>query len=73
MSIETYIVVGDMMLDQILWQRFRRKTPGLIERVLDMNPGLAGLGPVIPNGTSISIPIDTPSSPTAVPVVKLWD
>ncbi|BEV44672.1 tail protein X [Afipia carboxidovorans] len=73
MSIETYIVVGDMMLDQILWQRFRRKTPGLLERVLDMNPGLAGLGPVIPNGTSISIPIDTPSSPAAVPVVKLWD
>ena len=73
-NIEAYVVTGDgMMLDAILWQRFRRKTPGLLEKVLDMNPGLAGLGPVIPNGTRIIIPIE-PAPKTAVrPVVKLWD
>lgn len=49
-DVETYIVQGDgLTLDAILWQRYQRRTPGLVERTLDLNQGLAALGPVIPS------------------------
>jgi phage tail protein X len=71
--VETYVVETDtVMLDQILWRRYRRKTPGLFEAALDMNPGLAAIGPNIPRGTVIAIPLDRPDSVTTLPVVRLW-
>jgi phage tail protein X len=72
--IETYVLEGDAIaIDLMIWRRFRRPMPGLVERVLDLNPGLADLGPLLPAGTRVSIPVDTPSGPATLPVVKLWD
>lgn len=72
-TIETYVVESDgVMLDNLLWRRFRRATPGLVERVLDMNPSLAEMGAGLLAGTTVRVPIDQPSAP-AVAVVKLWD
>lgn len=73
-TFETYVVESDgVMLDNLLWRRFRRPTPGLVERVLDINPGLAAMGAWLLAGTSIRVPIDQPSAPAVVAVVKLWD
>ena len=74
MILEIFTVSGDgLMLDAILWRRYRRATPGLLERTLDINPGLAALGPIIPHGTKIMIPIDPVPTPKIIDVIKLWD
>lgn len=73
-TLETYKVEAEtgMPLDLIIWQRYRRETPGLVEATLDINPGLAAHGPMIPHGTVIQIPLDRPDSFTRLPVVRLW-
>ena len=36
--VETYVVETDgLMLDAIIWRRYRRATPGLFEKTLDIN------------------------------------
>ncbi len=73
-DLEVVEIDGDgLMLDAVLWQRFRRPTPGLAERTMDINPGLAALGPVLPHGTRIMIPIEKQASVRVMPVVSLWD
>ena len=47
-------VQGDTV-DAVVWRHYGR-TAGLVERVLDANPGLADLGPVLPGGTLINLP-----------------
>jgi len=74
MNIETYVIEGDdMRLSLMIWRRFRRPMPGLVERVLDLNPGLSEKGALLPSGTVVSIPIDVPASVPELRVVKLWD
>jgi phage tail protein X len=71
---ETYVVETEgMMVDAMVWRRFRKPMPGLVERVLAMNPGIAEFGPYLPVGTSVTIPIDDQTGPKVVEVVKLWD
>lgn len=53
-------------------QSFYGRTAEVTERVLDANPGLAALGPVLPMGTKILMPaIDTRKA--ARPLVKLYE
>lgn len=40
-------------LDLLLWRVLRREVPGLVEATLDLNPGLAALGPILPVGTRV--------------------
>ncbi len=42
--------------DRPLWKRDRGYTPGLFEKTLDANPGLAALGVFPPVGTVIKYP-----------------
>lgn len=74
-GVETITVSGDFItVDLLIWRRFQTRTPGLVERVLDMNRDLAGLGPILPIGTVVKIPIDAPDlRPSQRPVVRLWD
>lgn len=46
--------------------------PGIVERVLDLNPGLADLPPVLPLGTLITLP-DLPAALRPDATIKLWD
>lgn len=45
---------------------------GMVEVVLDANPGLATLGPVYASGTLITFP-DAPTAAPELPSVRLWD
>lgn len=56
--IERVTVQADWMtVPRIVFRRFGRPVPGLVERVYDMNPGLADLGPYPPAGTAFLMPV----------------
>lgn len=61
---------GDTV-DTICW-RYYGRTAGVTEAVLDANPGLADLGPVIPHGTAVTLPDAAPQAEQRQ-VVNLWD
>lgn len=58
-------------LDTIVWRHYGR-TGGLVEQVLDANPGLAEHGAVLPTGTLVILP---PAAAQAeqTQMVNLWD
>jgi len=71
--IERIVVEGDSLTVSLLvWRRFRRPMPGLIEKILDRNPGLAGAGAVLLLGTVIDIPVPTPREPQLLDPIRLW-
>ncbi|WP_343038898.1 tail protein X [Paracoccus aestuariivivens] len=56
--------------DSIAWEVYERQDAGLVEGILEANPGLAHRGPVLPAGLLISIP--DALDPTPVQGVRLW-
>ena len=73
MILERVTVAGEFItLSLIVWRRFRRPMPGLVEQILDLNPGLAELGPCLPVGTTFNMPVPTPREPRILDPVKLW-
>ena len=59
-------------LDELLW-RERSLGPEDLSRVLDLNPGLADRGAVLPIGTAVNVPDAVqPTTPT-LPLIQLWD
>lgn len=62
-----------LTLSRLLWGRFKKQVPGMIEQVLSINPGLAALGPFLPVGTAIKVPIPAPRNNNAdITPVRLW-
>ena len=51
---------------------FYGREAGAVEAVLEANPGLAELGPVLPAGTKVTLP-DLPRPLETIETVKLWD
>jgi phage tail protein X len=73
-TVERYTVeVEGLTLPRLLWRRFRAPYPGLVERILDEIPGLAALGPYLPVGTVVPVPIDRPRAADQTRVISLWD
>ncbi len=73
---ETFTVKSDgMSVDLIVWQRFRRPIPGLLERIMALpeNQHLEHCGFVLPLGTAVTIPIEPPPREQELPVISLWD
>lgn len=71
--IERITVEGDgITVSLLVWRRFRRPMPGLVEMILERNPGLAGLGPILPVGTVLEIPVPTPRTPQLLDPIRLW-
>lgn len=61
---------GDTV-DLLVYRHFGR-TVGLVEATLELNPGLADIGPILPLGTVVELPeppVDQPSKP----LLQLWD
>ncbi|AOP41948.1 tail protein X [Edwardsiella piscicida] len=57
-------------VDALCWRHYGR-TQGVIEQVLQANPGLAEYGPFLPHGLQVELPDITAS--TTVQTVQLWD
>ena len=58
-------------LDAVLWRVIG--ATGALALVYAANPGLAALGPILPAGTSITIPTAAEASPAPLREdVKLW-
>jgi phage tail protein X len=48
------------------------RTQGVVEIVLERNPGLADYGPILPHGLQVDLPATT-NQPTNTPLLRLWD
>lgn len=71
--IERVTIEGDgITVSLLVWRRFRRPMPGLLEQILDRNPGLAGAGVELPIGMVVDIPVPTPREPQLLDPIRLW-
>lgn len=71
--IEPVTVAGDALtVSLIVWRRFRRAMPGLVDQIYDMNVGLADLGPILPVGTTFNMPIPIPREQQMLEPIRLW-
>ncbi len=75
MTTETITVAGDgLTVELLVWRRYRRPIPRLVEQVLELNPGLAQLGPHLPPGTRVVLPVlQEAAQPAEREIVQLWD
>ena len=72
---EQIVVRGEgITLPLLIWRRFRKPMPGLVEKTLDMNPGLAAQGPFIGLGTEVVVPIPAETQTSSEPQgrIRLW-
>lgn len=65
-----YAEQGDTV-DALCWRHYGR-TRGLVEVVMEMNPGLAELGPVLPHGYAVDLP-EAPNDQPTTQTIHLWD
>jgi len=82
MTVTSYdlVTVGAdrISVDLIVWQRYRNRAPGMVERMLDDNPHLAKFhrySPFLPVGTQVRVPIDMDilrGVPKVKATVVLW-
>lgn len=68
---QTYIASAGDTVDYIAWRVYERQDARVVERLLEANPGLADIGPELPAGTKVFLPVlDTKAERTSV---RLWD
>jgi phage tail protein X len=69
-TIETITIQGEGITASLLvWRWFKRPMPGLVERVYELNPRLPLVGPVLPVGTVLRLPVPvTKAEPDVTPV-----
>lgn len=65
---KVYAMQGDTL--DTLCARYYGRTEGVVETVLQANPGLSELGVILPHGTAIDLP-DVETSPTKESL-NLW-
>jgi phage tail protein X len=71
--VETVTVEGDgITVSLVVWRRFKRPMPGLVERIYDINQDLGELGLYLPVGTSFDMPIPNPRPSVLLDEIKLW-
>lgn len=63
-------IQGDTV-DLICW-RYLGTTDGIVERVLQLNPKLSELGPILPMGTPVTLPRQVEVQPKRQRVT-LWE
>lgn len=52
--------------------RHRGRTHGVVEATLELNPGLADYGPILPMGLEVDIP-DLQTTKPITTLINLWD
>ena len=66
-----WVTTRETRLDILVAELMGTAAGGAVEAVLAVNPGLAALGPIVPEGRMIEVPEmpeRTPSSPT-----RIWE
>lgn len=58
-------------LDSLCWRHLG--TSAAVEAALELNPGLAALGPVLPNGHPVTLPDQVAQSTQSTQLLQLWD
>lgn len=58
-------------LDTLCWRHLGTTDP--VESALEVNPGLAALGPILPEGTAVTLPAAESIAPPAKTIIQLWD
>jgi phage tail protein X len=72
--LEMVTIRGDgITLDLLLWRRFGRQGISLVERTLELNPGLADLGAEIPLGTKVLLPVPDVASAVVAQPISLFE
>ncbi|EFA5184714.1 phage tail protein [Escherichia coli] len=66
---KVYAMQGDTI--DALCARYYGRTEGVVEAVLQANPGLSELGVILPHGMAIDLP-DVASSPVTE-TINLWE
>lgn len=59
-------------LDAICWRELGRSR-AVVEDTLARNPGLADAGPILPEGTIITLPDAVPAVGNSRKLIQLWD
>jgi phage tail protein X len=62
---------GDTV-DGICWRELGATT-GVVEQVLELNRGIADLGPVLPEGTPVVLPERSAVTAPVLSTIQLWD
>lgn len=70
-GVQVHSVQGDT-LDLLCQRHLGTTANGIVEATLASNPGLADLGPIIPNGTLVTL-TQVPQASAAAATVNLWD
>lgn len=65
-----YTQQGDTV-DLLCW-RHRKQTRGIVEATIELNPGLADHGPILPHGLAVELP-DAPAGQAKTTLINLWD
>ncbi|WDF71468.1 tail protein X [Novosphingobium sp. KACC 22771] len=60
-------------LDTLCYRILGTTTGGVVEAALALNPGLAGGGSWIAEGTQVTLPDVPTATPSTIEIVKLWD
>ena len=71
MANSTIAQQGDT-LSAICWRHYGRTSGGIVEKVLEANPGLALAGPVLPHGTRVTLPELQVAAAASLPQIQLW-
>jgi phage tail protein X len=58
-------------LDAVAWRTLGTTQP--LERMLELNPALNQLEPVLPVGTKVAVPAIEPQTSRVQHLLKLWD
>lgn len=56
-------------IDSLCWRHLGSSAQ--VEATLELNPGLAARGPVLPNGLPVTLP--EPAAPQKTNLIQLWD
>lgn len=68
-----YVTRNADTADLIAWRAYDTGDEAVLQQLLDANPGLADMGPILPAGVSVELPeIATPVATTTAGT-KLWD
>lgn len=59
-------------VDALVW-RYLGDGAGYVEQTLELNPGLAQHGAVLPHGLVVTLPEPVASSAAVADLVQLWD